>query len=72
MNDRWRLKIQRPGGTREADRAFADLSFTLFALRQILAARPGLRIAITVPPDATEEERYFISQIANRSTEEWF
>ena len=69
--DPWRLKVQRPDGSREDDRIFDDLRTTLFAARWLLAGRSNVRLAITVPPNASEAERYFISQIGNHVTTGW-
>jgi hypothetical protein len=59
----WRLKLHNPDGVREDDRRFDDLKTTLAAARVIRAKRPDLRLVVTVPPDASEEDRDRVRQI---------
>jgi hypothetical protein len=65
------LKIRFPDGTRETNRIFDNIGSTLRIARWILAACPDLRIAITVPPNATEAERYFVTRSKIESQTNW-
>jgi hypothetical protein len=62
----WRLKLVKADGSREADRQFYDLKTLLPAAALIRKERPDLRLIITVPSEALEEDRDLIHQIANR------
>jgi Na+-translocating ferredoxin:NAD+ oxidoreductase RnfC subunit len=59
----WRLKLHNPDGVREDDRRFDDLTTALAAARAIRAKRPDLRLVVTVPSDASEEDRNRVRQI---------
>jgi hypothetical protein len=63
---RWRLKLVKPDGSREADRHFHDLRTLLAAVALLREERPDVRLIITVPLEASNEDRSLIEQIANR------
>jgi hypothetical protein len=66
MSSTWRLKLFGNAEAAEDDRLFSDLKTLLKAARDIRVARPDLRLVVTVPEDALEEDRDWVRQIANR------
>ena len=62
----WRLKLLKADDSREGDRQFHDLRTLLSAAALLRAEHPDLRLIITVPSEASGEERGFIQKIANR------
>jgi hypothetical protein len=67
----WRLKLLKADGNREGDRHFPDLKTLLSAAALLRKERPDLRLIITVPSEASEEDRYLVQQIANRVPHNW-
>jgi hypothetical protein len=63
---KWRLKLLASHGEHEADRLFYDLRALLGAARQLREERPELRLVVTIPSEASEEDRDFLKQIASR------
>jgi hypothetical protein len=63
---KWRLKLLTSDGEHEADRLFYDLRALLGAARQLREERPELRLVVTIPSEASEEDRDFLKQIASR------
>jgi hypothetical protein len=62
----WRLKLVKADGSREADRHFHDLRTLLATAALLREERPNLRLIITVPLTASEEDRGLVEQIATR------
>jgi hypothetical protein len=62
----WRLKLVKADGSREADRYFHDLRTLLAAAALLREERPDLRLTITVPLAASEEDRGLVEQVATR------
>jgi hypothetical protein len=62
----WRLKLVEADGSREADRHFHDLRTLLATAAVLREERPALRLVITVPLAASEEDRGLVEQIATR------
>jgi hypothetical protein len=62
----WRLKLVRPDCTLDAERRFHDLKSLLGAAMILRRERPDLRLIITVPEEASEEDRGLVEKIANR------
>jgi hypothetical protein len=63
---KWRLKLLASDGEYEADRLFYDLRALLGAARQLREERPELRLVVTIPSEASEEDRNLLKQIASR------
>jgi hypothetical protein len=66
MPGMWRLKLLGHGDALEDDLLFGDFKTLLEEARSIRAGRPDLRLVMTVPADALEEDRAWVRQIANR------
>jgi hypothetical protein len=66
MPSTWRLKLLGNAEAPEDDRLSSDLKTLLKPARDIRVARPDLRLVVTVPADALEEDRDWVRQIANR------
>jgi hypothetical protein len=66
MLDAWRLKLLDYDNVIKASHPFSDLKALLVAARRVAAARPDLRLVITVPVNALEEDRERVRQIADR------
>jgi hypothetical protein len=66
----WRLKLRRSDGMREADRVFDDLRALLLTARSLRTQSPELRLIVTVPVDASEDDRSIVRQIANPVTDD--
>jgi hypothetical protein len=62
----WRLKLRKADDSLEGQRQFHDLRTLLIAAALLREERPDLRLIITVPSEASGEERGFIQKIANR------
>ncbi len=63
---KWCLKLLASDGEHEAERLFYDLRALLGAARQLREERPELRLVVTVPSEASEEDRSLLKQIASR------
>jgi hypothetical protein len=66
MPNTWRLKLLDCDNVIEASHPFSDLKALLVAARRVAAARSDLRLVITVPANALEEDRERVRQIADR------
>jgi hypothetical protein len=64
MLSTWRLKLLGDDDDVEGSRQFSDLRTPLKMMRPIAAARPGLMLVISVPPNAPEEDRERVRQMS--------
>ena len=63
---KWRLKLLALDGEHEASRLFDDLRALLGDALQLREERPELHLIVTIPPEASEEDRNLLKQIASR------
>jgi hypothetical protein len=63
---KWRLKLLASDGEHEADRLFYDLRALLGAARRLREKRPEVRLIVTIPSEASEEDRNIFKRIASR------
>jgi hypothetical protein len=60
---KWRLKTHRDDGTRLPDRTFLTVDALLAEARSMTEEYPLLKLVMTVPVDASEEEREKVRQL---------
>jgi hypothetical protein len=61
----WHLKLYSSDGRPEGDLRFDNLKTALATARFVRAKHPEFRLVVTVPEDASEEDRNWVRQIAN-------
>ncbi len=63
---RWRLRLVKADGSHEAERYFYDLRSLLAAAARFRKEFLDVRLIITVPLEASQEDRDIVGQIASR------